>query len=396
MGNALTRPSVRAAMNMASALTLMSIVNLCMAPAVQGSTKSPLVIAAQGNFYAGGEDAETPSGKVVADAMYVEFQIPAERKHPYPLIFIHGGASTGASFWSTPDGREGWATLFLRKGYAVYVVDRPTLGRSPHYEAVDGPKFMPPAGLPKREGKMVSAPVPPPATRFPGTNEPGDPAFEQMARNKHSTIEVPFGSPSDPLTISTRVDTIDRNAGAALLDRIGPAILVTHSRAGTTGWQIADARPGLVKAIVAVEPNGPPFYNAPPLGQPGDEIARPFGLTYAPMKYAPPVKEAADFGTLKLEAPADAGKVGCWLPQAGRHALVNLAKVPVMVLTGGSSYHAAYDYCTAAFLERVGVPVSRVALEERGIAGNTHGLPTETNNGEIADLIDDWLARAGL
>jgi hypothetical protein len=38
-------------------------------------------------------------------------------------------------------------------------------------------------------------------------------------------------------------------AGSALLDRIGPAVLLTHSQAGLFGWLIADARPGLVKAI---------------------------------------------------------------------------------------------------------------------------------------------------
>ena len=44
----------------------------------------------------------------------------------------------------------------------------------------------------------------------------------------------------------------------ALLDKIGPAILLTHSQSGAFGWPVADARPDLVKAIVAVEPNGPP------------------------------------------------------------------------------------------------------------------------------------------
>ena len=38
-------------------------------------------------------------------------------------------------------------------------------------------------------------------------------------------------------------------------------MLLTHSQSGPHGWDVADARPELVKAIVAVEPNGPPFYN---------------------------------------------------------------------------------------------------------------------------------------
>ena len=51
----------------------------------------------------------------------------------------------------------------------------------------------------------------------------------------------------------------NQDAGAALLDKIGPAIVLTHSQSGSFGWLIADARPKLVKAIVAIEPAGPPF-----------------------------------------------------------------------------------------------------------------------------------------
>ncbi|MCW2387562.1 pimeloyl-ACP methyl ester carboxylesterase [Sphingobium sp. B11D3B] len=356
----------------------------------------PLVIARQGNFFVGGHEAQTPDGPVIAGAMYVEYQIPAQQTHPYPLVFFHGGASSGASFWSTPDGREGWATLFLRKGYAVYVVDRPTLGRSPHYETVDGRKLMPPAGLPAREGQAAPPPPTSKPAHLPGTNAPDDPATAYMRRARQSTIEVPFGAPGDALAVSLYVDRLDREAGAALLDRIGPAILVTHSRAGTTGWQIADARPRLVKAIVAAEPNGPPFYNAPPMGAPGDPVARPFGITYAGLRFDPPVTDLRDFGPLTQLPPEDGHKVGCWTVAGKMPRLVNLAQVPVIVLVGGASYHAGYDHCTAQFLKKAGVSVDLVPLDAHGFVGNTHGFPTETNNHLIADFIARWLAERDL
>ena len=44
-----------------------------------------------------------------------------------------------------------------------------------------------------------------------------------------------------------------QKAGACLLDRVGPAILITHSQGGTHGWLWADVRPALVKAIVAID-----------------------------------------------------------------------------------------------------------------------------------------------
>jgi pimeloyl-ACP methyl ester carboxylesterase len=378
------------------ALMTAAAVLLTAASPFAAMAEAPLVVGEQGNFRVGGREVEVPEGTIVAGAMYVEYQIPAELEHPYPLVFIHGGASDGSAFWSTPDGREGWATLFLRKGYAVYVVDRPTLGRSPHHEPADGPKVMPPMAVPETDGDAPTVPQVKQGTRYPGPRQAGGAAYEQDLRRRHSTVEVPFGAPRDPLEVSTYVDRIDRDAGAALLDRIGPAILVTHSRAGTSGWQIADARLGLVKAIIAAEPNGPPFYNDPPLGRPGDAQARPFGITCASLEFSPPVSGLEDFGPLHQEAAPSLSTFGCWLATGEPRRLVNLAHVPVLVLTGGSSYHAAYDYCTAGFLQRAGVPAEYMLLDDQGIEGNTHGFPTETNNGEIADLIAGWLERRGL
>lgn len=50
-----------------------------------------------------------------------------------------------------------------------------------------------------------------------------------------------------------------RIAGAVLLDKIGPAILIAHSQAGTFAWSWANAQTELVEALVQIEPKGPPF-----------------------------------------------------------------------------------------------------------------------------------------
>jgi triacylglycerol esterase/lipase EstA (alpha/beta hydrolase family) len=50
-------------------------------------------------------------------------------------------------------------------------------------------------------------------------------------------------------------------AGAALLQKIGQAALISHSQGGLMPWVIADVVPYLVKAIVSIEPTGPPFIN---------------------------------------------------------------------------------------------------------------------------------------
>ncbi len=64
----------------------------------------------------------------------------------------------------------------------------------------------------------------------------------------------------------TQSEDMDADRLARLLDRIGPAILLTHSASGPGGWLAADRRPGLVRAIVSVEPMGPPFADIPNIG----------------------------------------------------------------------------------------------------------------------------------
>ena len=90
----------------------------------------PLEIAREGYLFAGGKYSTDKDAKVMSGQIYAEFQIPAHQRHPYPIVFIHGGAQTGTNFTGTPDGREGWAQFFLRQGYAVYVVDQAGRGRS--------------------------------------------------------------------------------------------------------------------------------------------------------------------------------------------------------------------------------------------------------------------------
>ncbi len=87
-------------------------------------------------------------------------------------------------------------------------------------------------------------------TQWPGKGEPGDPVFDQFYASQEPSIEN-----------FALQQTLNRDAILALLEKIGPAILLTHSQSGAFGWPVADQRPDLVKAIVAVEPNGPPFFN---------------------------------------------------------------------------------------------------------------------------------------
>ena len=88
----------------------------------------PLQLARDGFMYVGGKTMTVGGRDFFYGQMYVEIRIPANQTHPYPIIMVHGGSMSGTNFTGTPDGREGWAQYFVRRGYAVYVVDQPGRG----------------------------------------------------------------------------------------------------------------------------------------------------------------------------------------------------------------------------------------------------------------------------
>jgi hypothetical protein len=53
-----------------------------------------------------------------------------------PVIMVHGSTHTAACLESTPDGREGWYPYFVRKGLSTYLVDQAGRGRSGFDESV--------------------------------------------------------------------------------------------------------------------------------------------------------------------------------------------------------------------------------------------------------------------
>ncbi|MCW2934873.1 MAG: hypothetical protein JWM19_5835 [Actinomycetia bacterium] len=203
-----------------------------------------------------------------------------------PLVLVHGGGGQGLDRLATPDGREGWATLFLRQGFPVYVVDRPGMGRSPYHPALFGPP-----GPPAVYGGLVASfagPAPdggPEHTQWPGDGSREDPALAQFLAGQES-FPASLAAAHEPM----------RDGAAALLDRIGPSVVLTHSMGSPFGWLAADVRWEQVRAIVAVEPLGPPFVLLPGIGKIRSTPATPSrlftpaaqALPAPPWKPAPP------------------------------------------------------------------------------------------------------------
>jgi pimeloyl-ACP methyl ester carboxylesterase len=308
--------------------------------------------------------------------MYVEYWIPSHLRYETPLVMIHGGGGQGLDYLQTADGRPGWAHWFVRQGYAVYVVDRPGHGRSPLHPDLLG-EMSPPPTYEFLSG-LFSAPAKGPMawpgadlqTQWPGEGTIGDPALDQ------------FIASSGPSPKMETMHTLMRKAGGELLELIGPAVLLTHSAGGPCGWMVADERPALVKAVIAVEPLGPPFVDRP-------TGSLDWGLTAAPLTFSPPAASPADL--TRVERPAPPGCIPCLVQQEPARQLPNLQGFPIVVVTAQASWMAMDNHGTVDFLRQAGASVEHIRLEEAGITGNGHAMMLEKNSDSIAALLGSWL-----
>lgn len=154
-------------------------------------------------------------------------------------------------------------------------------------------------------------------------------------------------------------------------------------------WLIADARPELTKAIINLEPSGPPFHEAVF----GNRSARAYGLTDIPITYDPPVvSPEVDLVKQTIAAPSKT-TVSCMIQadDPPPRQLANLKNIPVLLLTAEASYHAVYDWCTVRYLQQAGVNVTHLELEQVGIRGNGHLLFLEENSDAVASVLQQWM-----
>jgi pimeloyl-ACP methyl ester carboxylesterase len=334
------------------------------------------------HFFVGGAYAGPPDARVMHGQMHVEMLTPDEVRHPWPLVFIHGAAQTGTGWITTPDGRQGWAAWFAERGWKVCVVDQPARGRSAWQPGLDG--ALKPVSVSLIEN-LFTAPEDNPGwpqaklhTQWPGharKGHAGDPVFDQFYASQVASLANPES------------EKLMQASGAALLNRIGPAVLITHSQAGLFGWLLADARPGLVKGIVALEPAGPPYKDA--LFHTGFD--RDSGLTSLPLTYDPPVTPEAPLEFEQQSVPDAPDLSPCWFQKGEARRLVNLVGVPVTIVTSEASYHAVFDHCTARYLHQAGVQAEFIRLADRRIHGNGHMMMLEKNNIDVASFVEEWL-----
>jgi pimeloyl-ACP methyl ester carboxylesterase len=335
-----------------------------------------------------------PSPIVNGKQMYIEYQIPAKVRHPYPIVLVHGGGGQGLDWMGTPDGRRGWATILLEEGYKVYVVDRPGHGRSPYHpdlhggwpgaqtlESISG-LFTPqranaPAPAPGGRGGFGNSPNAKLHNQWPGTGAVGTPELAQLVASQGGSFGNGMGLIKD-----SQVSVWQKN-GAEMLDKIGPAIIMTHSAGGPFGFYVLEARPKLVKGIVVVEGAG------------GSAVFGPnrWGLINLPVELDPPVSDPSEVKMKQVQPSAADAKLGIGpynIQEEPARKLKNWRNCAICVYTSEASF-VLPNPGAVAFLKQAGVHAEEIRLADIGIHGNGHLMMGEKNNRETLKPILDWL-----
>jgi pimeloyl-ACP methyl ester carboxylesterase len=348
-------------------LVTVGIATTPVAMSQQANKSEPLIIQEQGSFAVGGtvsqapgiynNNAPTTEGQTFhGDHLYAFYQVPQNPK-ALPIVMLHGAFQSGRSWETTPDSREGFQNIFLRRNFSTYIVDQPRRGRAGNSTVASTIEPTPYDQLFFDQFRLGKWP-----NFFDNVQFARDPqALDQFFRSV-----TPNTGPYDATVIS--------DAMSALFAKTGPAILFTHSQGGGPGWLTAIRNPN-VRAIVAFEPGS--------------------GFIFPEGELPPAMPSAA--GTLSPEA----------VPVAD---FEKLTRIPIIIYYGDNfpveptaergqdnwRVRLAMARLWVEAINKHGGDARLVHLPEIGIHGNTHFLMSDLNNVQIADLVSTFLAEKGL
>lgn len=338
------------------------------ATAQQTTRAEPLVIQDQGSFAVGGSVATAPgtfdplkplqpAGQTFhGDHLYAFYQVPVNARS-LPIVMWHGAGQFSKTWETTPDGREGFQTIFLRRRFSTYLIDQPRRGNAGRSTVEATIKPTPDEQFWFGQFRVGIWP-----NYFDGVQ------FDRKPEtlNQYFRAMIPNTGPFDANLISDSV--------SGLFARIGPGILMTHSQSGGPGWLTAIKSPN-VKAIVAFEPGSGFVF-------PQGELPKPVPTSFDTIEGVP--VPMSDF--------------------------IALTKLPIVIFYGDNIPSKATDVPTqdawrgrlemarlwADTVNRHGGQVTLVHLPQAGIRGNTHFPFSDLNNIEIANQVSKFLAEKKL
>jgi len=339
----------------------------------------------------------------------------SKKRNMPPVIMVHGSTHTAACLESTPDGREGWAPYFVRNGISTYIVDQAGRGRSGFDESViheaaamirngdveAGAAKIPNVGRISDNGAWAAwfgHLTPAGSNILTGTlirhGDPGDPQpdtahgnnyfpayplgavdkdiaartgaigqapagpsddyaleyYKQLVPNAEATLPGSTCETCDPKEISP-ANTWTPKDLADLVERLGGAVVATHSQSGIMGHHMVRilkerGHLGLLKGLITIE---------------GSCSLPNSGLTAA---------DFDDIPYMALKGDYTASSAVC-------DTTVNAIKARRAAGQGT----AQADYIK---LDELGNPIFN---------GTTHMMMLGTNNLEVADVILNWAGK---
>ena len=331
-------------------------------------TASTLTLSEIGMFSAGGTvtepvegeydptmnwmDANRPGNTAHVDHANVLYMTPAN-DNGNPIVYLHGYGQSRMGWLTTPDGRDGWAQMFLRYGHAAYLVDQPGRGEAGAAVSMTQDGFLDAWSAESKDYKPGDqawythfrigrvAPQRYEGSQFPEGEEAQDQFFRQMTPNTTS-----FDQAKSAAAVSAVLTEVRARTG-------NKSIFITHSQGGAVGW---DVDVEIVSAIIAIEPGGAP--------QVGSEQYNKLLEAKIPIIFY--------FGDYMENGPQDIMSSGFWS----------------MIKSGAVSFAEAYN--------AAGGDATVIDLPTIGITGNSHFMFQELNNQVIADHIEAWLTEQGL
>ena len=338
---------------LAAALSCAGLNHAAFAQENRALSKPPIILESMGAYEVGGKvitNPNNPNQTLSCDHGYVEYFIPAKRRS-VGLIMWH---SSSTKVWENRwDGGEGYKSIFLRRGYPVYLWDGPRVGRAnwscepitytPEY-------FYQRNFVAWRFGSAYPKWVP--GLQFPTDNAE---AWNQATRARYDEFD----------TLENAL--LQAEAGGPAIDKIGPVVALTNSAGGWRALLSAlKAKSGSMKGIVAYETPGFVF----PEGEgPEPKPKAPFGPNSVPL---------AEF--------------------------MKLTKFPIQMVFGDNisvgnaiwpaSVVLARTFCD--IVNRHGGDCEVLLLPDVGLRGNSHIAFADLNNEAVADELSKWLHRKGL